>query len=80
MAAAPSNTAIQPEKPAEAAAAPAAAAASATMEHPRTDPAAQCYEENGSWWSPGMPAVAAMGYDDEYEGTYSYGNEGFWTQ
>ena len=75
VAAAPSNTAAQPEKPAD-----AAAATSATMEHPRTDPAAQCYEETASWWSPGMPAVAAMGYDDEYEGTYSYGNEGFYMQ
>ena len=48
----------------------AAAASAAFTEHPRVDPATQCYDES-SWWSPVMQQLGAMGYDDGYhEGTY----------
>ena len=57
----------------------AAADAAAATEHPRTNPGAQCYDESG-WWSPGMQQLGAMGYDDGYDGTYSYGGQDFYWQ
>ena len=55
------------------------AAAAAFIEHPRADPATQCYDEAG-WWSPAMQQLGAMGYDDTYDGAYSYGGQDFWSQ
>ena len=37
------------------------------------------YEEAG-WWSPGMPVMGAMGYDESHDGTYSYGYQPFYQQ
>ena len=71
--------AVQSSGPTTTPTAAAAASAAAAIEHPRADPAAQCYEEP-SWWSPGMQEMGAMGYDEGYEGTYSYGGQDFYAQ
>ena len=57
----------------------------ATAAHPLFDPQQQAFQQQEfqqqqGWWSPGMPAMGAMGYDESYNGTLSYGNEGFWLQ
>ena len=59
------------------AAAPAADvnAAAATSDQHHADPNAH-YEEP-SWWSPGMESIGAMGYDESYNGTYTYGYDHF---
>ena len=55
----------------------AAAAASAAPDYQQADASAHAQYEEPSWWSPGMQSLGAMGYDESYDGTYTYGNDHF---
>ena len=75
-----------PEVPADAVAAatadpipetPATDGSSSAAPQPASDPSVG---EDHSWWSPGMMPMGAMSYDEEYDGTYSYGGSPFYWQ
>ena len=58
-------------------------AAAAAMEsvdsmHPLADPQQQSFDVDAAqWWSPGMQ-MGPTTDEQEYQGTYSYGNEDFY--
>ena len=73
------NAALQPGPVSSAAAAAAVAAGNEIgAVHPCADPQQQQFNvERGSWWSPGMGPMGALGYDESSNGTFSYGMEDF---